>query len=389
MTTALVEDSWDRIDSWLREYAPRTFASLGPPAADDEIRAAQEELNVTFPPDLVASLCRHNGARGGAEAFQFMTHDRLLGLQEIVEATGFMRSIAADLDEEEAESCWHHDYLKFGSYKVTADGLTIDCRPGRDSYGVIGRFFDETGTAFGRAGSLGAYLAELAELADQSESGKGPSAVVFNGRLIWESAHAPRPEWGSADDPLPGPEAQLPPLDLPANSTEPLRAVYLHGLQELGALVATQPRECVARAARNQMRRLAVETGLAKYTEVRAVLDALNRGEAVPPPDHSGPLGLRLRKVLVQANAHRDDLRRWAAEKMVHAVWGSPHRAVYEIATTRRRLSVDWRAELLADLGNPPVPPMPDNRFWAALRNPDIDSSSYAARYAQDQDGSQ
>ncbi|MEU3521999.1 SMI1/KNR4 family protein [Streptomyces sp. NPDC006654] len=384
MTTALVDDSWDRIDSWLREHAPRTFASLGPPAADDEIRAAQEELNVTFPPDLVASLRRHDGARSGEEAFRFMTHDRLLGLQEIVEATRFMRSVAADLDEEEAESYWHPAYLKLGSYGVTADGLTIDCRPGRGSYGVIGRFFDETGTEFGRADSLGAYLAELAV---QLKSSKGRSAVAFNGRLIWESALAPRPEWGSAADPLPGPETQLPPLNLPpADPTEPLRAVYLHGLQELGALVATQPRECVARAARKQMRRLAVETGLAKYIEVRAVLDALERGEAVPPPDPSGPLVLRLRTVLVQSNAHRDDLRRWAAEKMVHAIWGSPHRAVYEIATTRRRLSVDWRAELLADLGNPPVPPMPDNRFWGTLRNPDIDSGSYAARYAQDQD---
>ncbi|MFE0276057.1 hypothetical protein ACFWZY_28785 [Streptomyces sp. NPDC058992] len=77
--------------------------------------------------------------------------------------------VAADLDEEEAEDYWHHGYLKFGSYEVTADGLTIDCRPGRDSYGAIGRFFDETGTGFGRADSLGAYLSELA---DQLESSK-------------------------------------------------------------------------------------------------------------------------------------------------------------------------------------------------------------------------
>lgn len=60
--------------------------------------------------------------------------------------------------------------------------------------------------------------------------------------------------------------------------TGPVRAVYLHGLQELGVLVATQPRECVVRAAWKQMRRLAVETGLAKYVEVRAVLDGLERG---------------------------------------------------------------------------------------------------------------
>ncbi|MFF2131007.1 SMI1/KNR4 family protein [Streptomyces olivochromogenes] len=382
MTTDLVETSWDRIDRWLREYAPRTFTSLGQPATNEEIRAAEEELAVTFPPDLAASLRRHNGARGGAEAFRFTTHDRLLGLREIVEATGGMRGIAADLDEDEAEYYWHHGYLKIGSYEVTSDGLTIDCRPGRDSYGAIGRFFDETGTDFGRANSLGTYLTELA---DQLESETSPRAVPFNGRLIWGSASPPRPEWGSADDPLPGLEAQLPPLNLPAEPAGPVMVGYLNGLQELGALVAILPRERVAEAALKQMRRLAVETGLAKYTEVTAALDALVRGQAVPPRDQLGPLGLRLRHVIVQANARRDDLRRWAAETMVHAVWSSPHQAVYKITAVRSRLSINWRAELLADLGNPPIPPLPDDRFWATLRNPDVDASWYADRYPHDQ----
>ncbi|MEV7035867.1 hypothetical protein AB0N99_37265, partial [Streptomyces sp. NPDC093272] len=45
----------------------------------------------------------------------------------------------------------------------------------------------------------------------------------------------------------------------------------------------------------------------------------------------------RLRALIVQSDAHRDDFRGWTVEKLVYAVWGSPHRAVYEIATTRRR----------------------------------------------------
>ncbi|MFB6558852.1 hypothetical protein ACFCYH_08105 [Streptomyces sp. NPDC056400] len=89
-----------------------------------------------------------------------------------------MRSIAEDLDEAEAEYYWSDAYLKFGSYGATADGLTIDCRLGQASYGAIGRFFDETGTDFGRADSLGGYLAELA---DQLESGQDGGAVTFNG----------------------------------------------------------------------------------------------------------------------------------------------------------------------------------------------------------------
>jgi hypothetical protein len=58
---------------------------------------------------------------------------------------------------------------------------------------------------------------------------------------------------------------------------------------------------------------------------------------------------------------------------------------VYEIATARSNLSIDWRTELLADLGDPPVPPILGDRFWAHLRNPDIDSTWYAARWAQGQ----
>lgn len=195
-----VRESWDRIDEWLRANAPRTFATLGPPAEHEEIAAAEEELGVTFPPDLVASLLRHNGAPDGAEAFRFSTHDRLLSVSEIVGDTRFMRAIAEGLDEEEAEYYWLDTYLKFGSYGVTADGLTIDCRRGQDSYGAIGRFFDETGTDFGRADSLGAYLAELA---DQLESGRDGGAVTFNGRLLWERAGPLGPDWGSADDPFP------------------------------------------------------------------------------------------------------------------------------------------------------------------------------------------
>ncbi|MFE9093288.1 SMI1/KNR4 family protein [Streptomyces sp. NPDC007264] len=394
MTTELVESSWDRIDGWLREHAPRTLASLGPPAADEEIRAAEQELDVAFHPDLVASLRRHNGAQDRPEAFRFPTYDRLSGVREIVEAARFLRGVAADLDEEwgeededGSERYWHHGYLKFGSYDVTADGLTIDCRPGSGSYGAIGRFFDESGTSFGRAESLGACLADVAGRLEGGPAfqGRGVRPVTFNGRLIWADEGVARPGWGSADDPLPAAGAKIPRLDLPSGPPQPLKAVYLLGLEELGALVATLPRERVARAALSQMRRLAVETGLAKYAEVTQALDAAERGEAVPM-GQDGPLGLRLRAVIAQATSLQDSHRRWAAEAMVVAMWGLPQRAVEKIASSRSGLSAEWRDELLEDLGGPPVPPAPDDLFWAGLRNPDIDAGWYAARHRPDED---
>lgn len=381
MTADLVQDSWTRIDAWLRKHAPRTFATLRPPAGDKEIAAAQEELGVTFPPDLVASLLRHNGALEGPEAFRFSTGDRLLGVSGILGDTGFMRGIDQGLDGE-AEDYWLRGYVKFGSYDVTSDGLLIDCRTGRDSFGAIGRFFDETGTSFGQADSLGGYLAELA---GKLERGQDAGVVTFNGRLFWEGPLPARPEC-SADEPLPAPDEQLPELDLSHSPTDLLHVSYLDGHEELGALIAVLPYEQVAEAARKQLRRLAVETGLNNYPEVNAALDALERGEAPPRLDQTDPLALRLRAVLAQANTGRENTRRWAAEKMAIGIWGSPYRSVCESADIRSHFTLDWRADLHADLGNPPLPPIPDDRFWGTLRNPAIDSSWYASQYTQDQD---
>ncbi|MFF9342590.1 MULTISPECIES: SMI1/KNR4 family protein [unclassified Streptomyces] len=380
MTTDLVQASWARIDAWLREHAPRTFATLQPPAGDDEIAAAQEELGVTFPPDLVASLLRHNGALEGPEAFRFSSGDRLLGVSGILGDTGFMRGIDQGPDGED-EGYWLHDYVKFGSYDVTSDGLLVDCRTGRESSGAVGRFFDETGTGFGEADSLGAYLAEEAALL---ERGRDAGVVTFNGRLFRETPLPARPKY-SADEPLPAPDEQLPELDLSYSPTDLLHVSYLDGHEELGALIAILPYERVVEAAQKQLRRLAVETGLNDCPEVEAALTAWERGAAPPRPEQTGPLALRLRAVLAQADTGRNRPLRWAAEKMALGLWGSPYRAVHESAELRSHFTVDWRADLHADLGGPPLPPIPDDRFWGALRNPAIDSAWYAAQYAQDQ----
>lgn len=87
--------------------------------------------------------------------------------------------------------------------------------------------------------------------------------------------------------------------------------------------------------------------------------------------------------VLVQADTRRGDARSWAAENVAHGARGSPCGSVYESPGIRSRLTADWRADLHADLGSPPLPPIPDDRFRGTLRNPAIDSSWYAAQYTQ------
>ncbi|MEU6061153.1 hypothetical protein [Streptomyces sp. NPDC047097] len=305
-------------------------------------------------------------------------------MSEIVVDIRSLRGIAEDLDEEEAEGYWIDAYPKSGSYGVTADGLTIDCRRGQGSHGAIGRFFDESGTDFGRADSMGAYLAEPA---DQLESGRDGGAVTFDGRLVREWSRPLGPDWGSADDPLPRPDGQLPELDLSCSPTDALPVGLLHELEELGALLALLPRAQVAEAARRQLRRVAAETGLDKYPEVGSALDALDQGEAPPSPEQADPPALRLRSVIAQADTYRDAPRGWAAERMVHGIWGSPYRSMCESVSMRRRLTADWRADPHEDLGSPPLPAIPDDRFGGTLRNPAVDSTWYAARYSQDQGG--
>ncbi|MFE6224046.1 SMI1/KNR4 family protein [Streptomyces sp. NPDC057854] len=372
MTSHLVDAAWDRIDRWLLAHAPRTFATLAPPARDEDIRAAERELGVTFPPELTASLRRHDGARPGPEAFRFDNHDRPLGLRGIVEATGFLRGCAQGLTEEQAVDYWLPGYVQFGTYEVTSDGLATDCDPHRDTYGTIGRFFDETGTRFGTAASLGAYLTEQA---DRLETPGRP--VVFAGRLIWEDAPARLPDWDPADTPPPGPE--LPAPHLPADPAERVMVCDLDHLDELAALVATLPAERVAAAARAQARRLAGETGLTAYPEVTAALAALDAGTPDPSPD--GPALLRLRAVTAAAHARGDRIRSFAALQLAHALRGSAYRAVAGIPAARSLCVPRWRDDLHADLGAPPLPPVPDDAFWAALRNPAIDADAYADGY--------
>jgi cell wall assembly regulator SMI1 len=65
-----VREAWQRIERWLAEHASATLASLNPPADPAQVAAAEAELGVSFPADLVASFARHDGVtRGWGDAW--------------------------------------------------------------------------------------------------------------------------------------------------------------------------------------------------------------------------------------------------------------------------------------------------------------------------------
>jgi cell wall assembly regulator SMI1 len=59
-----VKDTWDRIDTWLRENAPDVQAALRPGASEEQIRSAEEAMGVSFPDEVKAAYRIHDGCSG-------------------------------------------------------------------------------------------------------------------------------------------------------------------------------------------------------------------------------------------------------------------------------------------------------------------------------------
>ncbi|MFI6731634.1 hypothetical protein ACIBI9_01790 [Nonomuraea sp. NPDC050451] len=80
---AAVDRQWRRIERWLREHAPRTYASLGAPGRAGTIALAEAQTGLEFPDDLRASLLRHNGMSGPPAARFGFGGEQVLGVRGI------------------------------------------------------------------------------------------------------------------------------------------------------------------------------------------------------------------------------------------------------------------------------------------------------------------
>ncbi|MCA2215712.1 SMI1/KNR4 family protein [Jidongwangia harbinensis] len=145
-TTARVDAAWRRIETWLARHAPASRADLRPPAATEAIEALQRQMAVAFPPDLVASLRRHDGAaEGGAGAILPRAYAPA-GLQRILAQWGLSCRAAKPLPDR-AYQPWSRHFVPFAT---TAAGsqLVVDQRPG--GRGRVGETTGYGGTFFGQ-----------------------------------------------------------------------------------------------------------------------------------------------------------------------------------------------------------------------------------------------
>lgn len=183
--TARVDAAWLRIEKWLAKHAPASREALRAGASAASVDGLQRRMSVPFPPDLVASLRRHDGVTQGRGFMlpPFYTPD---ALEQIladwqVDCGVLANEAGGGIDG----AWWHRDYVPFAA---AGDGgsLLVDQRAG--GHGRVGEFYAEDGTSFER------WPASVADLLEQTatslESGR-PFAGhyrprVADGALDWE-----------------------------------------------------------------------------------------------------------------------------------------------------------------------------------------------------------
>ncbi|WP_406096348.1 SMI1/KNR4 family protein [Kitasatospora purpeofusca] len=227
MITSTVEQSWDRIESWLARHAPVTHGLLRPPALRADIAAAELRLGVAFPPDLRESLLRHDGVELQDGTLRLDYYGPPSGVGEIVRSTEFLREVGEDIAEEEAElaeeerdeyAYWPRERLliTLGIGWQSSDGLFLVTRPGLH-HGRVGRYFDETGSTFTPWTGLRHVLSDFSTALENGLPFDGRIPLAHEGRLIWDDDRTVVADPTSAlDSAAEAPEPQVPPAAEPA-----------------------------------------------------------------------------------------------------------------------------------------------------------------------------
>lgn len=175
-----VIDAWAIIEGWLTDHAPTIRKSLRPPADEAKIDKLQMKLQLTLPPDFIASVHVHDGQKSSAEHGLFpgppdelgsVPSYCLLSLTEIAREWGMMKELhdAGEFEGRKPKAARgiEHVWWSPGWVPIADNGggdyFCLDFAPGKG--GAIGQviLFGHEGTDQRRvAKSLGEWLGKLA-----------------------------------------------------------------------------------------------------------------------------------------------------------------------------------------------------------------------------------
>ncbi|MGW6461160.1 SMI1/KNR4 family protein [Streptomyces sp. NPDC055078] len=153
-----VTGAWQRVESWLREYAPVSYASLKAGATDAEISALEDTLDVRVPSGLRAlwSLrCGVYDMRGAG----FLLNDRTLMDLDAVAVVHRQQMLLQRRNQDDEFPVWRPSWIPFCSFWVDdrSSGLYLDTDTGQLCY------FSRYAERWPQFDSLTVYLEEMAD----------------------------------------------------------------------------------------------------------------------------------------------------------------------------------------------------------------------------------
>ncbi|GHO78778.1 hypothetical protein KSD_65490 [Ktedonobacter sp. SOSP1-85] len=153
---------WNRIEGWLKIYAPEALDNLLPGVDDDDIQEIEVELGYQFPEDVRASLRIHNGTIDRfADIWGLLNVDDILRQQQV--QLKVLRSL------QEGVVWWWYPHLLPLASDGAGDLLCVDVAPElKERVGQIIQFDHETGSHW----VAPSFQALLSAFVDHLESGK-------------------------------------------------------------------------------------------------------------------------------------------------------------------------------------------------------------------------
>ncbi len=190
---SVVDDAWRRIEAWLATHTPATLATLRPPAALDQVAAAEAELGLSFPADLTASLRRYDGATLDQSTawtcFELPPFYRPLPVEELRERWRTRAKVTAQVEAEHGDMSWHWDRR----WIPVAAARGADCRfvvgePTSPLFGRLGQAYHADPARFDEPHrSLGLLLGAVADALERPGPVDGCRPFVNeHGGLDWE-----------------------------------------------------------------------------------------------------------------------------------------------------------------------------------------------------------
>ncbi|MFH8886525.1 SMI1/KNR4 family protein [Streptomyces californicus] len=117
MTTS-INESWARIENWLAEHAPATYAALAPPADPADIAAVERLVGRPLLKPLVLSLLRHDGVLDRHRGSLLPGYYRPLSARGIAAAWHFLTPYYDTREAEERGEEVDHHFMEIGSSRI-------------------------------------------------------------------------------------------------------------------------------------------------------------------------------------------------------------------------------------------------------------------------------